>query len=188
MPTMSEIPTFEPATIAAGDTAKWRRELPDYPASAGWTLTYTLVRAAQRITFTASADGDLHLVNVAASTTTGWAAGSYTWRAQVSKAGEVYTVGTGTVLIRANFTTATDGRSHARKVLDAIEAVIEGRASSEVSYYMIGGRQLRYMEPSELMGLRDRYRAEVAREEAAERVSRGLPDQRRVYVRFAAGR
>lgn len=185
---MSEIPTYEPAVIAAGDTAKWRRNLPDYPASAGWTLTYTLVRAATRITISASADGDLHLVNVAASTTTGWTAGAYTWRAQVSKAGEVYTVATGTLTIRPNFTTATDGRSHARKVLDGIEAVIEGRASSEVGEYQIAGRSLKYIPIPELLALRDKYRAEVLREDAAERTARGLPDQRRTYVRFAAGR
>lgn len=185
---MSEIPTQEPAVIAAGDTAKWRRSLPAYPASAGWTLTYTLVRAATRITFSASADGDLHLVNVAASTTTGWTAGSYTWRAQVSKAGEVYTVATGTLTIRPNFAAATDGRSHARKVLDGIEAVIEGRASSEVGEYQIAGRSLKYIPIPELLALRDKYRAEVLREDAAERTARGLPDQRRTYVRFAAGR
>ena len=185
---MSEIPTQEPAVIAAGDTAKWRRSLPAYPASAGWTLSYTLVRAATRITFSASADGDLHLVNVPASTTTAWTAGTYTWRAQVSKAGEVYTISTGTLSIRPNFATATDGRSHARKVLDGIEAVIEGRATSEVGEYQIAGRSLKYIPIPELLALRDKYRAEVLREDAAERTARGLPDQRRTYVRFAAGR
>jgi len=188
MPTMSEIPTQEPAVIAAGDTAKWRISLPDYPASAGWTLSYTLVRAATRITFSASADGDRHLVNVAASTTTGWTAGAYTWRAQVSKSGEVYTVGSGTLTVQPSFAAATDARSHARKVLDAIEAVIEGRATSEVGEYQIAGRSLKYIPLPELLKLRDSYSAEVQREEAAQRLARGLPDKRRVFVRFGAGR
>lgn len=176
--------TTEPDVIVAGDTAKWLRSLDDYPASASWVLTYTLVSAAQRYTFSASASGDQHLVTVAATTTATWAAGTYTWRAQVAKAGEVYTVGTGSLTVKPSFSAATDARSHARRTLEAIEAVIEGRATSEVSYYMIGGRQLRYIEPAQLLALRDRYRAEVAREDAAQRAAAGLPDKRRVFVRF----
>ena len=126
-------PTTEPDLIVAGDTAKWLRSLDDYPASGSWVLSYTLVSAAQRYTFSATASGADHLVTVAATTTATWVAGTYTWRAQVSKAGEVYTVGTGSLTVRPSFATATDGRSHARRTLEAIEAVIEGRATSEVT-------------------------------------------------------
>ena len=176
--------TTEPSTIVAGDTAKWLRSLDDYPATAGWVLTYTLVSVAQRYTFSAAASGTDHLVTVAATTTAAWVAGSYSWRAQATKAGEVYTVGSGTLTVKPSFEAATDGRSHARKTLDAIESVIEGRATSEVSDYTIGGRQLRYIEVPQLLALRDRYRAEVLREDAAQRAAAGLPDQRRVFVRF----
>lgn len=177
-------PTTEPAIIVAGDTAKWLRSLDDYPASAGWLLSYTLVSGANRYTFAAAASGDDHLVTVAATTTTAWVAGTYSWRAQASKSGEVYTVGTGSLAVQANFSAATDGRSHARRTLEAVEAVIEGRATSEVASYVIGGRQLKYTEIPQLLALRDRYRAEVAREDAAQRAAAGLPDPRRVYVRF----
>lgn len=182
---MSDIRTTEPTSLAAGDTAKWKRSLADYPASAGWTLTYTLVSATARITFAAQADGDDHLVAVPAVTTAGWAAATYTWRAQASKAGEVYTVGSGTITIEPAFTAATDARTHARRVLDAIEAVIEGRATSDVEEYQIAGRQLRYIPITELLALRDKYADSVKREEAAARSANGLSDGRRVYVRFA---
>ena len=182
---MADIPTIEPTTANAGDTWRWTRTLADYPASAGWALSYTLINAAAKITINASASGDAHAVTVSAATTAGYAAGSYDWRARISKAGEVYTVGEGRITVRNAFGGATfDARSHARKTLEAIEAVIEGRASSEVSYYMIGNRQLRYMTPAELLTLRDKYRAEVAREDAAAAVAAGLPDKRRVFVRF----
>lgn len=182
---MADIPTIEPTTANAGDTWRWTRTLADYPASAGWALSYTLINAAAKITINASASGDDHAVTVSAATTAGYAAGSYDWRARVSKAGEVYTVGEGRITVRNAFGGSTfDARSHARKTLEAIEAVIEGRASSEVSYYMIGNRQLRYMTPAELLTLRDKYRAEVAREDAAAAVAAGLPDKRRVFVRF----
>ncbi|MEN9417396.1 MAG: hypothetical protein RI988_1016 [Pseudomonadota bacterium] len=183
---MAEIPTIEPTTVNAGDTLSWRRTLDDYPASAGWVLGYVLINGAAKISFSSSASGDDHLVNVPAATSTNWTAGSYDWRARVTKGAEVYTVAEGRITVRPSFAAATqDARSHARKTLEAIEAVIEGRASSEVTYYMIGGRQLRYIPVPELMQLRDRYRAEVAREDAAIAVAAGLPDRRRVFVRFA---
>ena len=78
---MADIPTTEPAAVNAGDTVRWRRALADYPASAGWALTYTLLNAAGKITITASAQGDDHLVSVPAATSAGWAAGDYAWRA-----------------------------------------------------------------------------------------------------------
>ncbi len=182
----ADIPTVEPAQIIAGDTLKFQIALGDYSANEGWTLTYTLVNAAQRITFAAAADGSDHLVTVAATTTAAYAVGSYDWRAQVSKAGEVFTVRTGRVEVVSAFAAATDGRSHVRKVLDAIEARLENRATSEVLEYEIAGRRLRYIPMADLLALRDKYRAELAREDAAADVARGLPDRRKIYVRFGS--
>lgn len=183
---MAETPTIEPASIAAGDTLRFDRSLPSYLASAGWQLSYTLINAAGKITFAASAAGDLHAVTVAASTTAAWQAGDYAWRARVSKAGEVYTVGEGRITIRPAFAGNNhDARSHARRTLEAIEAMIEGRASSAAMEYEIAGRRLRYIPIPELLQLRDKYRAEVLREDAAAATAAGLPDRRRVFVRFA---
>lgn len=180
----ADIPTVEPAQIIAGDTLKFKISLGDYPANEGWTLAYTLVNASTRITFSASADGTEHLVNVSAATTSGYAAGFYDWRAQVSKSGEVFTVRTGRFEVVSGFASATDARSHARTVLDNIEAVLENRATSKTLEYEIAGRRMKYIPVAELLQLRDKYKAEVAREEAASDVARGLGDRRRVYVRF----
>ena len=182
---MADIPNIEPSSANAGDTWRWTRTLADYPASAGWALSYTLINAAAKITINATASGDDHAVTVAAGTTAAYAAGTYDWRARVSRSGEVYTVGEGRLTVRNAYAAATfDARSHARKTLDAIEAVIENRASSAVAEYQIAGRQLKNIPVSDLLSLRDKYRAEVKREEAATAVAAGLPDSRRVYVRF----
>ncbi len=182
---MADTPTIEPSSVNAGDTWRWTRSLADYPASAGWALSYTLINASAKITVNASASGDDHAVTVAAATTAGYAAGTYDWRARVSKAGEVYTVGEGRITVRNAYAASTfDARSHARKTLDAIEAVIEGRASSSTAEYQIAGRQLKYIPVADLLALRDKYRAEVLREDAAAAVAAGLPDRRRVFVRF----
>lgn len=182
---MADIPALEPTTVNAGDTWRWTRSLSDYPASAGWVLSYTLINAGAKITVNASAFGDDHLVTVSAATTAGYTPGTYDWRARVSKAGEVFTVSEGRITVRNAYAGSTfDARSHARKTLDNIEAVIEGRATSATLEYEIAGRRMKYIPVAELLSLRDKYRAEVAAEEAARSVASGLPDKRRVFVRF----
>lgn len=181
----AEIPTNEPLEVRAGDTWKWTRSLPDYPASEGWSLSYVLINAAAKIALTASASGDSHAVTVSAAASSSHFSGVYDWIARVSKAGEVYTVGSGRITVLPSLVASTaDLRTHARKTLEAIEAVIEGRATQDVLEYQIAGRSLKRIPVNDLLVLRDRYRAEVAREDAANRVANGLPDRRRVFVRF----
>ena len=179
------IPTTEPIPLLAGDTATWRISLPDYQASDGWALAYTLINATSKISISSTALGDDHLVNVAAATTAAWTAGNYAWRAQVSKAGDVFTVASGNIVVHPAFAASTlDNRSHARKALDAVQAYLENPANLSAASYEIAGRKLQRLSIPDLLTLRDRYQFEVAREEAAALVARGLPDKRRVMVRF----
>ncbi len=184
---MTTTPTTEPTRIVAGDTAKWLKTLADYPASAGWALVYTLINAHHKISITTTAQGDDHLANVSATVTATWHAGAYDWRAQATKAGEVYTVATGRIAIDPSFDAVTklDNRTSSRKMLDAVEAVMLKTASTNVQEYEIAGRRLKHYSMGELLQLRDRLRGEVAREEAATNAANGtggVPG--RIYVRF----
>jgi hypothetical protein len=182
----AKIPTVEPQSLRLGDTASWSRSLADYPASAGWSLSYALVKTGTRITFTATASGDDHLVSVPAATTTGWTAGTYQWQARVSKAGEVYTIGTGSIELLVDFATQAtgyDARSHARKTLEALEAWIEGRDVA-VAEYEIAGRSLKTIPVPDLLKLRDRYRREVRSEQVASDLAAGLPNRNKIVVRI----
>lgn len=174
----------EPASLIAGDTAKWIKALPDYPASVGWALSYELVNAGQRIAFGSAPYGDDHLVNVPAATTAPWAPGAYSYRARAALAGEVFTVGAGPITVAPAFAASTDARSQARRTLEAIDAVIEGRASSAVAEYSIAGRSLKNIPVAELLTLRDRYARMVRDEEAAAAIASGRGNPGRVYVRF----
>ena len=79
---MAEPQAYEPEKLTSGVTWKWKKTLSDYPASE-WTLTYYLRKdGATATSFSATADGDTHLVTVAASTTTGYAAGTPTTAVQ----------------------------------------------------------------------------------------------------------
>ena len=162
------------------------KSLVEYPASAGWVLSYELVNAQHRLTFTAAPSGDDHLVNVAATTTQGWVAGAYEWRALATLGSEVYTVASGRVEIAPAFGAAVDARSQLRRTLEAIESTLEGRASSATAEYQIAGRALKYIPIPELLALRDRYRRDLKAEEGAAAVAAGGGARGRIMVRFGA--
>jgi hypothetical protein len=68
---MAEPQAYEPEKLTSGVTWKWKKIVSDYPASE-WTLTYYLRKdGATTTSFNATADGDTHLVTVAASSTAG---------------------------------------------------------------------------------------------------------------------
>ena len=60
-----------------------------------------------------------------------------------------------------------DARSHVQRVLDAIEAVLEKRATLDQERYRINNRELVRTPVADLLKLRDRYRGELARMKAA---------------------
>ena len=68
---------------------------------------------------------------------------------------------------RRSIAAGHDARSHVQRVLDAIEAVLEKRATLDQEQYRINNRELRRTPIADLLKLRDRYRGELARMKAA---------------------
>lgn len=185
------IPDNEPSELRAGDTWKWTRTLGDYPASTPWTLKYRFKNAAGGFEITASASGDGYSVTVTAAASAAYAAGSYDWIGWVenSDASEKYTIDTGTLLVLPNLrsgtaTAAQDVRSHAQTVLDAVEAVIENRATLDQEAYEIAGRSLKRTPLAELFKFRRLYRAEVRAEKQAEAIRNGTAVGGRIQFRI----
>jgi hypothetical protein len=176
---MPDIPTNEPRQLRAGDTWEWRREdlAADYPAPT-WTLTYRFKNAAGGFEIVASASGSFFAVTHAAGTTASIAAGTYDWAAQVANGSAKYTIDSGTLEVLANLfsgtaTAANDQRSHNRKALDAIKAVMEGRASVDQQEYTIAGRSLKRTPMADLIMLLNFYEARVNGEIAEENLRNG---------------
>lgn len=162
----ADVPSAPPSEVRAGDTVQWRRTLADYPASEGWALKYVLVSATAAYNATASADGDDYLLTVDAAATAAWAAGRYALTEYVVKDAQRFTLATTQLQVLPDLAAATGGldtRTHARKVLDAIEAWMESRAPV-AGMLEIAGRRIQHYPLADLLALRDRYRAEVARE------------------------
>lgn len=165
---MTDIATNEPLELRVGDTWIWQRQdlSADFPATT-WTLKYAFKNATQHFEIIAAASGVYFLVNVAMATTAGYVAGHYSWVAWVETATERHEVDDGFVDVLPTFNNATalDDRGHARRMLDAIEAVLERRATKDQEEYTIGQRTLKRMPIKDLLEFRDRYRGEVRIEE-----------------------
>lgn len=178
--------------ITVGDTLSALISLADYPASAGWTLSYRLTprAAGTAYTFSASVLGSDHQVTVPAATTVNWAPGAYALGAWVtSGAGERHTVASecGQVTIAPNPATlpaGTDTRSSAEVALSNVTAMLAGKAGSGVQMYEINGRKLASYPLADLLKLKSQLQAEVD----AERVAAGLAPRtsgiRRILVRM----
>jgi len=167
---MPDIPTTEPGEITAGDYVQWKISDADYPATT-YTLTYSLVKDGKQINITAAASGDDHLVTLAAATTALYTAGVYQWQAYMTADAVRYNTDKGTLEVLPNFAAQSDGyddRSHARKVLDALEAVIEGRATSAQEEKLLSGEGLAKTSWPHLLRARATYKAIVKKEERIE--------------------
>lgn len=177
MGTMSITPlTSEPASIYAGDTISWNIALPDYPANEGWTLKYKAVCAANYFAITSTADGANHAVSVAKATTGAYTAGTYTLAKYVESTTELVTLAELTLVVKpalSGKTAAFDNRTHVKKVLDAIEAVLEGRAALDQQELTIYGTTLKRMPVADLLKLRSLYYNYYQQELAAANIARG---------------
>lgn len=73
----------------------------------------------------------------------------------------------------------------AETILPQIEAAIEQLTTANVSEYTLpDGRRVRKQDLPELVKLRDKFRRELQSEQAAAAVASGLPNPRKVVVRF----
>lgn len=174
---MPDVATNEPLEQRAGITWEWERTLSDFPASS-WTLKYWFKKSGSsgaNFSIQATASGDKHVVLVAAVTTAAYTAGDYTWVAVATSGAESREADSGTLTLLPRYDAAAnlDDRSHARKVLDAIEAVIEGRASKDQEEYTIGTRSLKHTPLADIVKFRGQYKAEVQREVLEEAARNG---------------
>jgi hypothetical protein len=186
-------PQKEPSTLVLGDYWAWKRDdLADTYPIGSYALTYEFHEDSggggiHKFTLTATEANDTYYIEAASSSTTGYAVGDYIWEAYITKASDSnrVMVDSGRTTITQNLAdTNADLRSHAKKVLDAIEAVIENRASMDQSSMSIAGRSLSRMSIDELMTFRDRYKAEYLKEIKLARIRNGQGTGNTPKVRF----
>jgi hypothetical protein len=177
--------------LTAGDTLSFTTSLPDYPATAGWSMVYKIIprTAGSVIELTSVASGDDHLVQAGSSVTATWAPGVYSWAGYATNGTERYTLQTGNITIAADpgAVTTLDNRSSARKALEAVNTALESYgAKAYMQKYELNGRMQQFHTPGEFLAFRSRLATEVAREDNAARIAAGLSPRNQIAVRFTA--
>ncbi|EIZ8584077.1 hypothetical protein MQY53_001602 [Salmonella enterica subsp. enterica] len=170
-----------PLQITAGLTLDLRLNFPAYPATS-WAGVL-LLRGPASIDLTASADGNAFAFHADATATATWTPGDYWYSVRVTSVDELKEAQNGKVKIlpdMASLPAGYDGSTYAERVLAAIEAVIERRASLDQESYKINNRELSRTPISDLLTLRDQFKREVSKERAAKAGSN--PFNRRVKV------
>lgn len=186
---LSDAPTVEPVEFTAGDLVQWRRT--DYSDYADGLYTFEYVfrpsDGGDEVAVVASISGTEFHISMSSSVTATMRAARWHWQAYIIRTSDSarIQVDVGSVYVRPNLVNvADDTRSHARKMLDQIEALIEGKGLSDVESYTIGGRQINKMSAMELTNWRTHYRNEVAAEDDIERRRRGLASRNTIRMRF----
>jgi hypothetical protein len=181
------IPAIEPDSFRVGDTVPWTRTLTDYPASA-WTLTYAFA-GPSTFTVVATASGDDFAVTITSAVSSAYRPGRYAWQSYASAGAARYLVASGSCEILPDlslYTTPHDSRSWARRVLEALQATIEGRASRDQTSIMVDGLQIGRMTPTDLLKMWGKFNALVDAEDNAAALAKGLGSKRNLFVRFVA--
>jgi len=186
-------PSQEPNTLVLGDYWAWKRDdlATTYPIGS-YALTYEFHLdvgggGTKKFTLTATEANDTYYIEAASSSTTGYAVGDYVWEAYITKSASSnrVMVDSGRTTISENLAnTNADLRSHAKIVLDSLEAVIENRANIDQSSMSIAGRSLSRMSVDELMTFRDRYKAEYLKEIKLARIRNKQASGNTIKVKF----
>lgn len=172
-----------PSEFIAGDTWRWTRDFADYPAGT-WTVTYYFENSAQTFNVAGVASGTSHDFTIAAAATAAYKPGRYYWSARATDGTIVETIAgeSGWIEVKVDPAAAgtKDRRSWARRTLEAVEAFLEGNASTAQASMSLGGRSLSRWSLAELQQWRNDLRQEVRTEEAGANAGLG----RNIKVRF----
>jgi len=188
-----------PKQIRAGDIVQWRDNsttdvFGEPISSPDWTVTYYLrTNASEGATVASTAYTDGWQFTIASSTTVNFASGDWYFQAVADKSGaEKQTIATGRFEVLAPLSysgtpAAYDGRSQINKDLDLVEAAIRALLNNGVvQEYKIGNRTAKKYDLSELLVLKAALKAELVREQKAEKIANGLGNPHAVHVRFGA--
>ena len=161
-------PKEVPRAIVIGDLVQFKLTefSSDYP-NTSHSMTFMArsgTGANVEFSIAATNSGDDYLFSASSNATAAFTAGLYHYQIEVleTSSNNRLILDQGELDVTVDLdVNAVDPRTHAEKMLQKIEAVLENRADADVSSYSIAGRSLTKMSPEELLTWRDNYRREV---------------------------
>jgi len=183
-------PEGEPKKVVVGDFIQWKRTdlISDYPL-AEYSAEYVarIHGGGDTEIKLPATENDTYLFTVDSATSASFVAGRYYWQLEITQTSS----GNRIVVDRGEFeaivdldNNQADPRNHAEIMVSKIESLLEGKADSDVTYYMINGRALTKLSYKELQEARDYYRAEAARLRHIEDLKHGRTNGNTIKVRF----
>jgi hypothetical protein len=183
----ASIPSTEPISAVAGDTISWTKSIPDYPASDGWTLSYSLrlQLGAGALNITATPSGDNFSATITAAQSAVLTAGLWIWSAYVTLGGERHHIGKGQLTLSPNLAAidySIDLRSSAKKALDNALAMWEAVKLGQT--VMLNGRTYTQHNLKDLILFVNQCKADYAQEVQKEKFETTGVNTRRIGVRL----
>lgn len=184
-------PKEVPRSIVIGDFVQFK--LTEYStdyANTAHTMTFMArsgTGANVEFSIVATNSGDDYLFTADSATTAAYTAGLFHYQVEVleTSSSNRIIVDQGELDVTVDLdVNAVDPRTHAEKMLQKIEAVLENRADADVSSYSIAGRSLTKMSPEELLTWRDNYRREVKAYRRKLDVKHGRKTSSSILMRF----
>jgi len=176
------VPTNIPKQITAGTSVEWIVTLADFKPSDGWLLSYHL-RGPSKLDLTHDTPltDDLNFaVKLTTAKSSLLTAGRYFYQAFVVRGSgdtqEKRLVDNGEIEVLANLSDADegyDGRSQNEKMLAAIDAMLQKKATRDQQSYTIGQRTLTRIPLDQLLQWRKYYASLVNGERALKRARNG---------------
>lgn len=178
-----------PAQFASGETLTWTVTLADYTPADGYALTYHLRGpVALDLTAAPSADNLSFIVTLTAAQSGTLTKGKYYVQSYVTKGStDKHLLVNKEIVILPNLSTETagyDGRSDNERMLDALKAVSEKRATKHQENYTIGQRTIKYLTPTEIVTWIKYYTSLVNMER---RRKAGQSPFTNIYIAFGRG-
>ncbi len=186
---INNYPDSEPSELVAGSRWAWTR--PDiteaYP-TADYTLKYQFIELAEdgsEFTHNANKTDSKHVFELAIADTSGISKGDYILRAIIIRDSDSEEVVIDEHLLLVK-TESDDARTHVYKVLMAVRALIEGKATTDQQTLTVNGRTLTRFTPEEWIKLENEYSKRWLREKQALDRKNGRSGSNKTLIQMSA--
>lgn len=174
----------------AGDSINWQIDFTNFKSIDGYLLNLVFVNTKDKFTVNSNGNTDGSFsVAIAGTVTSNYKNGKYLLFIVLTRLSDNFTkqIEYGYLEIKENIlhVAELDNRTHAEKMIELINLILEGKIEDDVSSYSINGRQLNKYSFKELIELRNQYKLEVEAEKIKKDIKeKGFSNRNKLKILF----